>query len=162
MKPLLRIVFGLLLVGFGIFILWSAVRSRTGGLPSEWKRTIGEVIESDAASVQVGAERGSIASLAEVHFRYQVLGQTFTGTQAFHSKAERDIPNLRSQVGLKVGETVRIAYNPAQPQEAVLLPQHPPEDYAGILLGILFVLLGAGLLVSLHYRPNPEDGDAIS
>jgi hypothetical protein len=109
--------------------------------------------EAVISSSQVLTDRATPHSppryMAEVHYRYQLNGQSYTGRRI------KRVDGPSSQKGTaeatvakyKPGETVTCHVNPAQPEVAILEPESRAALYS-IWFPLLFVVGGAGMIVS--------------
>ncbi len=117
-----------LLIAFVVFfgvLAWRAWQIRQAS--PEWPYVEGEMVSTRVfAQNETGGDRGVSTHewYTEVHYRYTVNGQTYTGNRlrAFglhhfsRDQAEAELTPF------PVGARVKVYYNPNKPSESVLIP----------------------------------------
>ena len=91
-----------------------------------------------------------------VEYRYDLNGQHYAGSNPCFGPASEAAGKL---VGLQAGQKVNVFVNPANPQEAVLLPGPSSFAQAGLTAGGVLVIVG--LIVggsALAYRASKQMG----
>ena len=109
--------------------------------------------EAVVLSSQVLTDRATPHSppryVAEVHYRYQFNGQSYTGRRIkrVDGPSSQKATAEAAVAKYKPGETVTCHVNPAQPDFAILEPDSRAALYS-IWFPLLFVVGGAGMIVS--------------
>lgn len=103
-----------------------------------WPTTTGVVTASEVRYVR--AARGHTTASADIEFRYEVSGvQRLRRRPSLNVSNTNDFALARSVVEAHpAGSAVTVYYNPANPDEAVLLPGLQPDDWYTVLLFSIF------------------------
>ncbi len=158
---IMSIIFGLLLLGMGVFGLFQGLRM-LWGLPAALSQTIGVRLAAHrwpaAPGTIIGAEvRVAPGSDEEpfydavVRYAYTVQGQKYEGAQndlTFVSNNQKAAQAIVAHY--KVGSSVPVYYDPQAPQRALIDRSIRPHHLVGLLLAsLLFPLLVAGGLLAI-------------
>ena len=138
---------GLLLVIFSGHTLFSNYNAR------RWPTTTGTVVTSCIVMVEVGNSRSTqMVPRAEVKFQYAVAGETYESDHLSYTGtgigATRNAYPPGWQKDYPAGKTVRVAYNPAQPANAVVDLSHDP--YLPFIGGVILLLIYGCYLFRFH------------
>lgn len=129
-----------LIAGIGL-TSWQIVDIWRGRQARHWPVALGRVV---ANTVEKKAARHT-RYVAEVEYRYDVGGTTYTGRRLhfgghrLHRTAEAAEAELR---GVEPGAAVMVHYNPQRPDDAALRADVPLGDFWMLLLGIAFLAVG--------------------
>ncbi|GIV78971.1 MAG: hypothetical protein KatS3mg050_3365 [Litorilinea sp.] len=138
------------LLAFGFVFLQKANASR------DWPAVTGRV-QNVRVTWNLSNSQGSMPDreyFFEVHYTYAVEGQTYTGkrfslghgSNAAGRTYDSEEAARAAAAAYTAGSAITVYYDPAAPEEAVLLPGAGFGAYAPLLLGLLFLLAGAALL----------------
>jgi len=146
-------------IGLGL-LTWAAVRLFPFLRARHWKETtaILELLEEECSDAVIGYETVRYCSPV-VTYSYVVAGCEYRGTRAsFETRnvwradtAERRTEPPPEWVGWKIGASIPVFYNPARPEESVLVPslsQGLRSHYAAIIAGGLLCAVLGGFLAS--------------
>jgi hypothetical protein len=141
----LSILLGLGLLAYGAIVL------RKGHASYQWPSVQGQMIVSRAWLVEW--EDGA-AVWPEMEFEYRVGQRTFTSRNiAFGYAAKLALPGEAERLVARypAGEPATVHYNPDQPHEAVLQPGMGCGAYVALVMGSLFLIVGAGALIWIGF-----------
>ncbi len=144
-------VIAIVLLGWGIWLTRGGIRGVADARASlNWPSTIGKIVSTTVVEERpVGTSTGSGTRRTDyrpvVQYSYSVNGQNYSaGHRRFNDdliaygsteKAEAAIEKYR------VGQTVQVYYDPANPRNAVLEPGKAGPAWRGLTGGILCLLL---------------------
>ncbi len=138
---------GILLLLFGIAMtVYAALNLSKGGSASNWPTTEGKILESkmEKGTSGTGSNR-TIQWYPTVKYRYEVDASTYEGDRIiFGSSAELPSATLDRY---PVGATVKVFYNPDNPETAVLQTGSTSSMYLYVILGPILAIIGTILLV---------------
>jgi hypothetical protein len=122
----------------------------------QWPVTDGRVIESRVVLRRVGdASKGNAtAPRAAVRFTYAVGGRQFVSSNVSYARgigATSPVFDPSYAVAFPEGTPVRVAYDPADPSEAVIDASHDP--YGTLALGAVLVIGFVGYQIWLRGGP---------
>lgn len=109
----------------------------------------GTVIHSTTAETR--SSKGSLRRRADIHYRYVVDGQEFTGKRLRLSTLALGDGTKQTNAALAafpVGQAVTVYYDPAAPAESLLQPGLLPEHLIVALFAVPHHLIGIWLLLS--------------
>lgn len=114
--PLVLLLGGILLAGLGTRVGGDVRASR------DWPSTPGTVESAQVAMRSEGNERKLFA--AQIRYRYDVAGRSFAGERVSFESGPSPNRGLAEAIVQRYapGSAVRVFYDPAQPQRAVLEP----------------------------------------
>jgi hypothetical protein len=138
----------------GILILATVVKLREVWHARHWLTASGRVISSKVESRRrtgVGDTAATLGNFAAVSYEYKVGGRHYTGKRI-------SIGEQAADVGVEIvldrypkGAAVDVFYNPANPQQAVLERDLPP-NFGKTIGGLLAFVLGAAIIVPIGLR----------
>ena len=144
----IMIVFGLIFVVAGLFLLWQGSKEhRTCRESRDWPCVAGRITES---TMQVTRRRRSTRYSPRVSYTYSVMGQAYFGagttigaTQGFSSQA-----NVQAQLAkYPLGQPVSVYYDPQRPSQATLEPGATRGAWGTVLMGVITGGMGAAVLI---------------
>jgi len=135
---------GAFLLAGGLLLLFALRARRKSAASLDWPSTEGTVISSQVQTNTSTDEedRVSYSFSPRVEYAYIVNGQEYRGRRLHYGvtesrrKADAEHQAIRYPPGMKV----KIFYNPANPQEAVL-EQRSVSATLALVLGIIFIAL---------------------
>jgi hypothetical protein len=146
---------------------WGAVN---GALTLRWPRAAAEIVDAnlklherevrEAYRVDGRSSRTDRRHTFSVNYLYQVDGRTYLGdrTEPYDFGMQNSAGAVSMAKAYRIGSTVQVAYDPADPGIAYLVPG--PSSFSLILMGIGVALGLFGLLARRMIRVGPgEDGD---
>ena len=134
---------GILLYAGGLFFVYRVVLVASMALSqSAWPATSALVSESEKNETRTG--NGRVEVYYAFEYRYQVGDKEYKSST--YAANQLSLSPREGVQRFKVGERIRIFYNPKQPAEAVV-EKKPPSAFAylGFLLGVTFLLMATGL-----------------
>jgi hypothetical protein len=137
---------------FGIAGTVNVLRAR------QWPVADGVVLSSEVRDENVGAGEGQVSEpMATVRFGYFVAGRKFESDRLHFSGqvggSRHPFPAAAARA-YSVGTPVRIAYNPLDPSDAVLLPIQTPWGFAiAAVVGIGLLFTYIRYVVRLNHAP---------
>lgn len=137
---------GIAVLGWGIWNSLEAFSSRS------WPYVEGKVIQSQVASYQSESDEGTTTMFYPyLRYNYSVEGQQFTGDKLDMGEYSSSNPNYAEEVVVRypVGKPVRIYYDPAHPETAVLQPGFTSGLLIPLGLGLVFTIVGGGLTYNM-------------
>ncbi|HTY98378.1 MAG TPA: DUF3592 domain-containing protein [Rhodocyclaceae bacterium] len=152
----LFIAVALLFVVGGIFSIAPAVKTiQLARASLAWPTAPGRVT---VAEVREDYDSRGRYCTPRIAFEYQVDGRSYESDSLLvGTTPSGSMPYARSVTEkYPVGAAVRVAYNPADPQRAVLEPGPRAEDYLAPFAAVLLIAAGVALFI---YQANiPVDG----
>jgi hypothetical protein len=133
--------------GVVLFLGIGEVRKAAGS--SEWPSAEGVILAS-TVEFQAGKKGGGTYH-ARVRYAYEAEAKRLTGTRiAFGDYGSNDPSHARGIVErYPKGSAVAVRYRPSDPETAVLEPGLQGQAWFSPGLGLVFLLLGVGLVVGL-------------
>jgi uncharacterized membrane protein len=144
---------GLIVIGHSIVGLLEARASLS------WQTCEGTVTHSEVQSSRSrsgsgssGRGGGSRAYGASIRYNYTVDGKEYTGnTYQFGDYSSTDPRRAKEIVEkLPVGAVVKVYYSRDSPEKSVLVPGPGGGIFLMFIIGIIFFLIGAGILVMIR------------
>jgi len=142
---LLSIIFmlGFILLG-GVF-MYGAINGRLKSKKAQsWPVVNGRVISSEVEEDRYRSTTGkaTISYVPDISYEYNVNGKDYTGKTVIFGTTTYDYLTA-SRISEKFApeSTPRVYYNPANPQDSVLLPQ-ATEGMRSLIPGIFFIVTG--------------------
>ncbi len=141
------------LVAFGVALAAAALRlSRRGRAVRTWTRMVGRVVESRVEEVPGDPEQGGSQWRLALRYAYEARGerrlsdQVWIGSRAIGPSQDRTEPQ-RWVDRFPAGAEVTVWVDPADPGEAVIVPEQPRAQVAALLaVGLLLAVAGSLLL----------------
>lgn len=141
----------------GLIAFAVIVKLREAQAAKNWQSTSGKIIRSEIRTIRKRGleERETVRSAPAIAYEYNVGGKRYKGERI--SLAE-NLPESEIEATLArypLGAQVTVYYDPANPQQAVLERDLPP-DFGKGLAGMFAFLGGGALLVLLTLAKVPE------
>ncbi len=142
-----------ILIGAAVFIgvLTFAVIYKLAEVSAarRWPATTGKILSSGIAARRKPSQpRGdSVANYPEVVYEYRVGGRRYRGERVSIGEAAGNFGVEETLARYPAGAAVQVYYNPANPAEAVLERELPPQFARGITYASLIFLGGAAILL---------------
>lgn len=146
MIPLALLLVGILVTALGVRVAGDMRASR------DWPSTAGTVEAADVTMRSEGNENKRFG--AQVRYRYEVAGRAYTGERVSFESGLSPVRGLAEAAVARYapGSTVRVFYDPARPDRAVLEPGG--SSITSWLIGAVGVVMSvagvAGLLARLR------------
>lgn len=154
---LLSILFMLGFVALGVVIMYGAVRGRVRSKQAlSWPQVKGKVVSSEAVEDRFRSATGkaTIAFVPDITYEYNVNGTNYTGSAVIFGATTYDyITASRICDKFTVDSEPKVYYDPANPQDSVLLPQ-ATEGLRSLIPGIFFIITGIIIGVMGFLYPN--------
>jgi len=154
---LLSILFMLALIAVGVLFMYRAVSGRIRSKNAQtWPMVMGRVLSSEVMEDRLRSATGkaTIAFIPDVSYEYIVNGQAHTGKSVIFGETVYDyISASRICEKFAVDTEPKVYYNPARPEESVLLPQ-ATEGLRSLVPGIFFIVSGILIGVMGFVFPN--------
>ena len=154
MKRIGTIIIGVIFCALGIWLcVWGFNKLSTALQSTSWPTVNGKVISSEVKVELSGGSgtRGGSSSnryFAEISYSYTINNNIFTSNNfsygRFGSKNKKDARRIAKQY--QRGKTVKVYYNPKQPEQAVLKPGATFASYLPISFGIIWTLVSCAIL----------------
>jgi hypothetical protein len=149
--PVIMLFAGLIGFMLALFGGYNAVKNRQA---RAWPIVDGSVISSKIIRVDSGPRLASTVPKAEVRYKYEVNDQPFESENLYFGEMQiggtRQLFPTKCADEYPVGRAVRVAYNPADPTDAVLV-----SNFA--MNALWYFALGIWLMIAYAYyvfRPN--------
>jgi uncharacterized membrane protein len=134
----------LILTGLGLVVL-GVVRVKEGLASNDWTEVAAKVQSTELAKTR--KKSGSYRYHAHITYQYEVQGVPYTGRQVGlagqGSGSESHAKKLLGQYAN--GTTVKAYYDPAKPENAVLIRGVGSSVWVLFLVGFVFVVMGGYL-----------------
>jgi hypothetical protein len=156
----------------GVVILATIVKMMEVRKASTWLSTSGKITKSKVQARKTNRLDGqTVGNFAQVVYEFQVESKTYHGKRVSIGEEAPDFQVEETLAKYPVGAMVTVFYDPANPNQAVLERDVPPEVSKGILYAFIF-FIGGTLIVLFwftsfpqylsHYLPNPENSTRVS
>ncbi len=139
--------------GSAVFLAW---RIRRALASRSWPWVLGELESTGLREIKVGASQQSrrhhgVGTVIAFRYRYTVDGREYTGSRVswsdFVTKSGGALRRLQEHYAGKRG--IMVYYNPASPQDSVLLPGVSLYNFTPLVTSLLFVAAGIFVLAWL-------------
>jgi len=150
----LSIVFMIVICAVGVLFMYKAVSGRLkSNKAKSWPTVPGRVLTSEVIEDRFRNATGkaSIAYVPDVTFEYNVNGTSYTSKNVIFGETTYDYLTA-SRICEKYA-VAKVYYNPANPQDAVLLPQ-ATEGLRSLIPGTFFIVTGIAIGVMGFLFPN--------
>ncbi|MBN2005693.1 MAG: DUF3592 domain-containing protein [Anaerolineae bacterium] len=143
---------GSILLGLSFIIVTIVVR-RSGQGIANWPNTMGTVVKSEIYRHERRTQSATtITYTPTVTYTYTLEGQTYTANKRnidpYTMASFQDAEQAQDVLALyPAGDAVKVYYNPAVPQQAVLEKPRPIMHNTLIWYGIMLILIGGGAIV---------------
>ena len=158
-NPLSFLFLAIALGGF-VYAGLGFIGYREAQIPSIWKETPGQVVESGIDVITKPASDGpSIETYqAKVRYRYEVDEQFYVGTKLSRHEQERTLRGVAETEieDLGQGTNVTVFYDPASPQDAVLQKSDTIGPMQAISAGLAIGLTCFAMFVISFRRRSKE------
>ncbi len=156
----------LLIVGAGFVVVgWLSLRDDRNVV--EWPSVEGRIVSARAIEEAVentnsasGRKRVTTRHSAELAFEYSVAGETRRG-----NRIQRREPAARTQAEIEellarfpVGRSVKVYYDPRDPDRSVLVSEPASGGYAPIVFGATLLLVGVAIRLLTRRGIGVESG----
>ena len=142
------IIFGLVFVAAGLFLLWQGVKDfRASRESQKWLPMEGQITES---IVQVTRRRKKNDYYPKVAYTYSVLGETYTckGVALGAIQGSSSQAKIQAQVEqYPLGQRVVVYYNPHRPAQATLEPGVTKGAWGTLVMGVISSVTGIFVLI---------------
>lgn len=123
-------IFALLFVGFGLFFAWKGAESeRRGAASLAWPTAKGTITQSQL-------QRDSDGYSLQVRYVYQAQGKNLTGTRVAFAADTGQYPAWAKRFAPK--SIVDVSYNPSDPSDSVLVPGNQKAAHFVTGFGLVF------------------------
>ncbi|HNR02085.1 MAG TPA: DUF3592 domain-containing protein [Anaerolineaceae bacterium] len=154
---LLSILFMIGFILLGVVFMYRAASGRLKSKKAQsWPLVKGRVVSSEVLEERFRSATGkaTIAFVPVVSYEYTVNGTTYTGSVVIFGETTYDyITASRICEKYTPESEPNVYYNPADPQDSVLLPQ-ATEGLRSLIPGIFFIITGIIIGVMGFLFPN--------
>lgn len=151
------IVFMLGFILLGCVFMFRAVSGRLKSKKAQsWPVVKGRVVSSEVEEDRFRSATGkaTIAFVPDISYEYQVNGKSYTSRTVIFGATTYDyLTASRICEKFSVGSEPKVYFNPANPQDAVLLPQ-ATEGLRSLIPGTFFIVTGIAIGVMGFLFPN--------
>jgi hypothetical protein len=152
---LFTIVFMVVFIGFGVYLLYGAIAARIKVRKAiNWPKVKGTILSSEVVEDRVRSTTGRavIAYIPDIAYQYSVNLEKYSGTRVVFGSVNYSYI-LASQICARfaAGTQADVYYNPEKPTDAVLAPKSR-EGLRSVIPGIFFIFTGVVVgLVAIIY-----------
>ncbi len=139
---LLFLIIGLIFVAIGVFVVKNSQSVK------KWPATKGVVIESKVVS-HFDSESNHSMYAPAITYTYEVGGKQYQNSDYAFVNISYSDPSKAEEIVKKFppGKKVIVYYNPENPYKAVLTKNSSLMIYIPAVLGIVFAIVGMGLIL---------------
>jgi hypothetical protein len=145
------LIFALVFAGIGLFALVRGfIDFRTSKASRDWPSVEGQVTIATVEMKTESDEDGTTTKYSpRVVYTYAIAGQQYTsdqvvpGARLWHTSQAR----AKAKLAYQTGQQVTVYYNPNKPAQAVLEAGATRGAWGMLVIGIVFTILGAVILV---------------
>lgn len=141
----------------GVLLLAVVVKLVEVRRAANWSRTRGRVVVSrvESRTVKRMSEASRSGNFARVEFEYRVGNRKLRGNRISIGEQAPDFQVRETLDRYPIGREVEVFYNPANPEQAVLERDLPPDISKGLGLALLY--FGGGTLFAFAYLTRGVD-----
>jgi hypothetical protein len=159
-----RIFSACILIASGLFLLsWGVPLLYQAGDVRGWPAISGTLAQAELLEEQVHTETGvQIRYIPVLRYNYEVDGRQFAGSRLGIAPSDIGSPEEAAafRYRYKPESTIRVYYDPYQPDQAFLDRSLPGYIYPSVIAGAVLLIGGiygilAGIRRRIHLRRNP-------
>lgn len=141
----------------GVLLLAVAVKLVEVRRAAGWPRTRGRIVSSrvESRTVKRTTEASCTGNFARIEFEFRIGNRTLRGNRVSIGEQAPDFQVRETLDRYPVGREVDVFYNPANPEQAVLERDLPPNFSKGLGLALLY--FGGGTLFAFAYLTRGVD-----